>query len=382
MGIKTEFKLTEIGVFPNDWSVEKIGSFTEASAGGTPSTLRNEYWNGNIKWMNSGELHHKRVYYVENNITELGLKNSSTKLIPENCVLVGLAGQGKTRGTVAINYIPLCTNQSIAAIYPNNYVNSEYLFYNLDFRYHELRSLSTGDGGRGGLNIYIIKNLFIPLPPTKAEQTAIANALNDMDALIGSMEKLIEKKKAIKQGAMQELLRPKDKWMTTKLEDISINVSSGKSSTNSNDTLFPIYGSTGIIGHRNKNDYEGIKILVARVGANAGTVNIVKGKYCVSDNTLMITLRENIVVEYIYYYLIQLKLNRLVFGSGQPLLTGGQLKKLEINLPGTYEGQNQVVTILMELDSEIFIYEQTLSKYKLLKQGMMQQLLTGKIRLV
>ena len=128
--------------------------------GGTPSTLKQEYWNGNIKWMSSGELNLKFIYDVQGRITDLGLKNSSTKIIPEQCILIGLAGQGKTRGTVAINFIELCTNQSVAAILPNfECFKPMFLYYNLDNRYEELRSLSTGSSGRGGLNLNILKNI-------------------------------------------------------------------------------------------------------------------------------------------------------------------------------------------------------------------------------
>ena len=67
-----------------------------------------------------------------------------------------VGGQGKTRGTAAVNYISLCTNQSIAAIYPNESFNTEFIYQNIDSRYEELRRLSTGSGGRGGLNLSII----------------------------------------------------------------------------------------------------------------------------------------------------------------------------------------------------------------------------------
>jgi type I restriction enzyme S subunit len=95
------------------------------------------------------EVYFKFVSEVAGRITEDGLKNSSAKLIPKKCVLVGLAGQGKTRGTVAMNLVELCTNQSIDAIFPSAALVPEYLYYNLDMRYEELRELSTGEGGRG-----------------------------------------------------------------------------------------------------------------------------------------------------------------------------------------------------------------------------------------
>lgn len=202
------YKLTEVGVIPEDWEVKNIEDFTNCTAGGTPNTKISSYWGGTHPWMSSGELHLKQVFDVAERITDEGLENSSTKYVPQESVLIGLAGQGKTRGTVAISRIGLCTNQSIAAIYPSKNHISEYLYYNLDSRYEELRSLSTGDGGRGGLNLKIIKKITLPLPLIK-EQIAIANALANIDTLIQSIKKLINKKQAIKTATMQQLLTGK-----------------------------------------------------------------------------------------------------------------------------------------------------------------------------
>lgn len=191
--------------FSEEWEVKGVGEFTDCTAGGTPSTRVLEYWGGNIRWMNSGELNLKMVSEVEGRITEEGLRSSSTKMIPPNCILIGLAGQGKTRGTVAMNLIPLCTNQSIAAIFPNPTFVPEYLYYNLDARYDELRELSAGDGGRGGLNLTIIRSIAVPFPSHK-EQSTIAEILSDMDAEIAALETKLTKARHIKQGMMQELL--------------------------------------------------------------------------------------------------------------------------------------------------------------------------------
>ncbi len=196
---------TRLPGFDEPWESKCIGEFTDCTAGGTPSTTVAAYWGGSIRWMSSGELNMKRVNDVAGRISEQGLKNSSTKIIPSYCVLVGLAGQGKTRGTVAINYVELCTNQSIAAIFPNASFDPTYLYYNLDARYDELRSLSTGDGGRGGLNLRIIRSISVPFPPI-AEQTAIATVLSDMDAEIAALEARRDKTHALKQGMMQALL--------------------------------------------------------------------------------------------------------------------------------------------------------------------------------
>lgn len=191
--------------FSAKWEVKRIGEFTDCTAGGTPSTLIPAYWNGSIRWMSSGELNLKFVNEVEGRITEDGLRNSSAQLVPVKSVLVGLAGQGKTRGTVAMNLVELCTNQSVAAIFPNPSFVPEYLYYNLDARYEELRGLSSGGAGRGGLNLTLIKSISVPLPCFD-EQAAIAAILSDMDAEIAALEAKLTKARRLKQGMMQELL--------------------------------------------------------------------------------------------------------------------------------------------------------------------------------
>lgn len=211
---------TRLPGFSNKWSDVTIGDFTDCTAGGTPSTAVPEYWGGNIRWMNSGELNLKHVREVEGRITELGLRNSSTKIVPTGCVLVGLAGQGRTRGTVALNLVDLCANQSIAAIFPSQLHDSKFLFYNLGSRYEELRSLSTGDGGRGGLNLTILKSLSVALPELK-EQAAIATVLSDMDNEISALEHRRDKTKAIKQGMMQSLLTGKVRLVSPSASELT-----------------------------------------------------------------------------------------------------------------------------------------------------------------
>lgn len=191
--------------FAGEWRTNRIGEFTDCTAGGTPSTRIPEYWGGNHRWMNSGELNLKVVSEVEGRITDAGLRNSSTKEVPANCVLIGLAGQGKTRGTAAINTVALCTNQSIAAIFPSYAHISKFLYYVLDTRYEELRELSSGEGGRGGLNLTLIRNLEVPIPSVE-EQTVVATVLSDMDAEIEALEARLAKTRALKAGMMQQLL--------------------------------------------------------------------------------------------------------------------------------------------------------------------------------
>lgn len=399
------YKNTEIGVIPEDWKTPRLMELTDIISGGTPSTKISEYWGGDIQWMNSGELNLRRVFEVEGRITKIGLENSATKLIPNKCVLVGLAGQGKTRGTVAINYIPLCTNQSIAAILPSNELNEEFLYQNLDLRYKELRSLSTGEGGRGGLNLTLLKNLIIPLPPL-SEQNAIATALSDADALISATERLIAKKKAIKQGSMQELLKPKEGWEEKTLEeDFDIIKGQGLSKSKLDEhgklecilygELFTTYKELIREVNSKTNSEEGIMskfgdILFPGSTTTVG-IDLAKCSTILANNVMIggdiIVLRKkqkHINPEFIVYYLnIKCKYKIAAKTKGVTIyhLHGKDLSDIKISYPD-YQEQTRIATILSDMDAEISLLEQKLEKQKQIKQGMMQSLLTGKIRLL
>jgi type I restriction enzyme S subunit len=190
----------------SEWRVIRVGDVARLVAGGTPSTRKQSYWNGDVPWMRSGDIHLKRIERVEGRISQEGLDNSSAELLPPNSVLVALAGQGKTRGSVAINKTELSTNQSVAAIIPDpTKLYYEYLFANLDFRYEELRQMSSGAGGRGGLNLKILKNIRLP-KPSLPEQIRISDVLK----LCDEQTKLLESQKQHltiqKKGLMQRLL--------------------------------------------------------------------------------------------------------------------------------------------------------------------------------
>src|SRR5690606_15998858 len=135
---------------PDGVEWKKIGEIASCYAGATPKTGIEVYWkNGTIPWMSSGEGNKRIIYNTEKKITQLGYEKSSTKIAPPNTVVIALAGQGKTRGTVAITKISLCTNQSLCSIITNDDVKSEFLYHFLRTQYKKLRDVSSGDGTRG-----------------------------------------------------------------------------------------------------------------------------------------------------------------------------------------------------------------------------------------
>ena len=162
---------------PAEYAVKTLRDLSECYAGATPSTKVKEYWdNGSIPWMSSGEVHMEHVTETESKITESGYQQTSTKMVPVHSVVIALAGQGKTRGKVAITEIPLCTNQSLCAIVPSKDIHYEYLYHNLKGRYLELRGLAGDVNGRGGLNLKIVQSIQVIVPPIDEQMKFVAIA--------------------------------------------------------------------------------------------------------------------------------------------------------------------------------------------------------------
>ena len=159
-------------------------------------------------------------------------------------------------------------------------------------------------------------------------------------------------------------------WENTELQYIAPNICSGKDKPTSNGTV-ALYGSTGIIGMTRLASYNEEIVLVARVGANAGQLQITTIPCGVTDNTLIINAKE--WNRYIYYYLQHYNLNRLVFGSGQPLITGSMLKKLKI-IYGEESERNKIVNLLCLLDERIATQNKIIEDLKKLKSAISERL--------
>lgn len=171
-----------------------------------------------------------------------------------------------------------------------------------------------------------------------------------------------------------------EEWEIKKLGEVCIFIKSGKNKEKSNEGLFHVFGSTGIIGFTNKYVYNCPLLLIARVGANAGFIYYINEKCDVSDNTLILRLNSSYDFIFAYNQLKQYNLNKLIFGSGQPLITASLLKNIKISFPPLPE-QQKIAEVLSTWDKTIEKQSQLIEKLELRKKGLMQQLLTGKKRL-
>lgn len=155
-------------------------------------------------------------------------------------------------------------------------------------------------------------------------------------------------------------------------------IKSGKS-VKFEDGKYDLYGSTGIVGKTNLNLIKGEFLLVARVGANAGLLNLVKGEFGVSDNTLIVKLKNKLNSVFVKEFLVRYNINKLIYGSGQPLVTSSILKGIKINLPALPE-QQKIASFLSAVDKRIELLQEKKNLLEDYKKGVMQQLFSQQIR--
>lgn len=201
-----------IGEIPSQWQLSHIGNLTEIGSGGTPDRKKPEYWlDGTVKWMASGEINYEYVYDTAEKITELGMENSNVKLLPVNTVMLGLIGQGKTKGLTAILKTECTCNQNLAYLIANpELLHYRYLFYCFKAMYHYIRGL-VGDS-QAGIYQGFLKKQSIPLP-TIEEQTCISDRLDKeslrIQSLIEIKERQIEKLNQYKKSLIYEVVTGK-----------------------------------------------------------------------------------------------------------------------------------------------------------------------------
>ncbi|RDY22925.1 restriction endonuclease subunit S [Romboutsia maritimum] len=241
-------------------------------------------------------------------------------------------------------------------------------------------------GGTGNQANVSTKNMeeFYVYSPKLEEQEKIASFFSLIDDKISLQGEKVEALKDYKTGMMQKIfsrvLRFKDddgrdypEWEEKKLGDLLKYISSGKTKSKNEEGRYKVYGSMGVIGYTENKEYEGEHILIARVGANAGTVNIINEPCGISDNTLAVKCNEVIDCRFLYYKLNQYNLSRLVFGSGQPLITGGQVKDIKVYVP-TLNEQIKISKYLYVLENKLKKEQEKLDYLNEYKKGLLQQM--------
>lgn len=398
MELKNGYKQTEVGVIPEDWIPIKFTDCADLKHG---FQFREEHFSsngikvvkiGNLKY--TGELDLNNITFIPNE----DLSKFSNFLLSIGDILMALTGATLGKCSIVRSDELLLQNYRVGNFKNKNNSTKEYVYVLLQSDYIQktikklVNEAAQPNLGKGDFDKFIV-----PLPPTKAEQTAIATALSDMDELINNLATLIEKKKAIKQGAMQQLLQPKEGWVVKKLGEVfefkqGVQCAVEEQSLNNGEKLkrfvriidltqpneLPRYiADPGSSHHINKKD-----LFMVRYGS-PGLLGY--GYEGVIANNLFRLMPKIKINNSFYYQLLSYKnedIFKLTSSTTMAALNFTALKELLLAYPIDIEEQNRIATIFTDMDNEIQSLEQNLSKYKLLKQGMMQELLTGKIRLV
>jgi len=376
---------TEAGKIPANWSRKQVRELGAVVTGGTPSTHISEYWNGDIPWITPTDISNQRdLYESERMISDAGLR--AIRALPPNTVLVTcIASIGKNAVLRTVG----ASNQQINAVIPNESNNVDFLFYLFESAKTYLAA-SAGTTATSIVSKATFQNLEFTIPPLP-EQRAIAEALSDVDALLSGLDRLIAKKRDLKQAAMQQLLTGQTRlpgfhgeWEVKRLGDLC-SLKSGTSITSERideHSPFPCFGGNGLRGFTAEHTHEGEYALIGRQGALCGNVVRAGGKFFASEHALVVTPKPRTLIDWLAYVLRRSNLNQYSESSAQPGLSAAKLLLLEIRSPPNLDEQTAIAQVLSDMDAELAALEARREKTRQLKQGMMQELLTGRTRLV
>ena len=389
MEVRKGYKKTEVGVIPEDWDCIQLGNIGDCIIGLTykPSDVK-DY--GRLV-LRSSNINENRLVFTDNVYVDIPIKddlvvqendilicvrNGSRNLIGK-CALIDKKSTGQTFGAF------MSVFRSIYGRYLFNCFQSSIIKKQLnEIMGATINQITNKD----------LKSFYVPLPNNDEEQQAIAEALSDVDAVVSSLTKLINKKKNIKQGAMQELLTGKKRldgfsgeWEVVEFKDIFIKHQTKNYQINSVDYMevgsHPVIdqGKKKIVAYSERKDKlfscptEGIIVF----GDHTRELKFINFDFVIgADGTQVISTKNDNNVQYYYYSLMEKEIPNTGYNRHYKYLLEMKFYRPKL------EEQTAIASILSDMDAEIEALEQKLNKYKAIKQSMMQELLTGRIRLI
>lgn len=393
-------KMTEIGEIPEDWATLPLQDLAEIRSGGTPSTRDNSLWDGDVPWITPTDITRlggkKKIVETERTISEKGLKQSSADLIPVGSIILTTRA---TIGEAAINSKPMATNQGFKNLVPKQRVDNEFLYYLLLTKKPDMLALCAGSTFLE-ISKSQLSGILVQCPARLEEQKAIAEALSDADDYIRGLEKLVDKKRAIKQGAMQELLTGRRRlpgfdgeWQLVCLERFAecldnLRVPLNEKQRRNMQGNIPYCGANGIVDWVDDYVIDQPIILIAEDGghfdefATRPIAYRMYGKAWVNNHAHILLARDGFSQDFIFYSLVHLDIRSFLASGTRAKLTKTEMMKITVEMPSDQEEQLAIAAVLNGMDDEIATLETQLDKAKQIKQAMMQELLTGRIRLV
>lgn len=398
--------------YTNDWERKKLGDVAKITPGGTPSKNISNYWYPKeIPWLSSGEINKEIIFSTDDMISKEGFNNSSAKWIKQDSVLIALAGQGKTRGKVAINRIPLTTNQSIAGIEPSNEVYYKFLYHQLTKDYLKLRLVSSGDGSRGGLNKKLLNDYAVNLSSID-EQHKLGILLSRIDNTLQLHERKCEELTLIKKALLQKLfpkkeeVRPEvryknfsDAWEQRKLGDLGKAKSGfgfpeseqgGKegvpffkvSDMNLKGNEFEMTTATNYVTHEQislkkwKPIEEVPAIFFAKVGAAVllNRKRLCRLPFLLDNNTMAFSFDvQKLDIDFTVSLFSKINLPALAQVGALPSYNTKDVESIKVYIP-SLEEQKKIGVYLKKINNLIALHQRKLEKLKQLKKFLLQNM--------
>ena len=401
---ETEFKETPIGKLPKDWKVVNLEKIAEIVNGYTfPIELQGKK-EGKYPFIKVGDMNnsYKYIFKAENYVDDNDLKILRARVFPKGTIIFPKIGMAIKLNKFRILGCDALFDNNIAGLIPKNNISNEYLFYYFSGKINLISLASTTTVP--SITKTKLKRLLVPLPPLE-EQRIIAEILSTLDNAIEATEKYIEKLERLKRGLMQELLTkgighkefketpigkiPKS-WKIERLENIvdifdNMRIPLSERERANRKGPYPYCGANGIIDYIDDYIFEGEYVLLAEDGGYYGpfetSAYIMDGKFWVNNHAHVLKAKENIALnKFLMYMLNFLDLRPYLVGSTRAKLNQKDMRKIKMPLP-PLEEQKRIATILSTIDKWIELEKKRKEKLERLKRGLMDILLTGKIRI-
>ena len=385
---KSDYKHTELGIIPKKWNWKLLSNIAKIERGKFTHRPRNDpkYYGGDYPFIQTGDVvsSNGKIITFTQTLNEKGL--SVSKLFSEKIIVMTIAAN---IGNTAITTFPICFPDSLVGISTNE-LDIEYLEYFLRTKKNFLNNIATNSAQKN-INLETLKPLYILVPDQLNEQQKISGVLSDMGNLINNMEKLIEKKKNIKQGTMQELVTGKRRlegfsteWESkslSKILDYEQPTEYLVKNTEYNDKYsIPVLtaGKTFILGYTNEKNsiFQNVPVIIFDDFTTSSKYVDFSFKAKSSAMKILKPKNENVNLKFVYE---RMQLINFPLGNHKRHWIS-EFSNLLIKVPECEE-QNKISQIISDMELEIKQLETQKKKYSMIKQGMMQKLLTGEIRI-
>lgn len=401
------YKLTEVGVIPGDWEVSTLGNMCVTSSGTTPSrALFDRYFrNGSVHWVKTLDLNNSQIQNTDELVTQTAVEETSLRPYPIGTVLVAMYGGFNQIGRTGLLKIPAAVNQAITAVQSKaTTLNPEYLLATLNFKVAYWKAVASSSRKDPNITSQDVRAFPIAYPAIQ-QQRAIAAVLSDVDALLAKLDQLIAKKRDLKQSAMQQLLTGQTRlpgfsgeWEVKRFGQIATPRKDRIDPKRSGVQEFCVelehieQGSGRLAGNSSTGEESSLKSVFHSEDVLFGKLRAYLQKYwlanrngvCSTEIWALVANRSCVAPVFLFHLVTTnqfIDTASTAYGTHMPRSDWNVVKNYELALPQLSE-QIAIATVLSDMDAELAALDARRDKTRALKHGMMQALLTGRIRLV